>query len=255
MANPNLDIKTESSIESTASSRDAHSSSSATTLAVDIGGSGIKTIVLNPAGEPLSERLREKTPDPAKPDAVVAVIKRLADQQPEFDRVSVGFPGIVREGVIGSAVNLHNSWVGMNLAAALEDLLGKPVRIANDADVQGMGAIAGRGVELVITLGTGVGTALFVNGHLVPNLEMAHHPFRKGDTYEEQLGRAALEDIGQKRWNRRLQKALKNWQALFNCDRIYLGGGETKQITLDLPENVEIVPNTLGLLGGIALWK
>lgn len=225
------------------------------TLAVDIGGSGIKTIVLDEAGEPLTQRNRVPTPHPAQPEPVIQALASLAAEQGEFDRVSVGFPGVVRQGVIYTAVNLHPDWVKFNLKAVLSERLGKPVRVCNDADLQGLGAISGVGVELVITLGTGFGTALFVDGKLVPNLEGGHHPFRKGETYEQQLGRAALEQIGKKRWNKRLEQALKYWQNLFNCDRIYIGGGEAKKIAIDLPENVTIIPNISGLLGGIALWK
>ena len=225
------------------------------TLAVDIGGSGTKVIVLDEAGEKLTERARVETPRPATPEAVIEAIAQLATSQGEFDRVSVGFPGVVRNGVIGSAVNLDKSWVGCDLAGALSKQLQKPVRVANDADVQGLGAIKGEGVELVITLGTGFGSALFVNGKLVPNLEMGHHRFRKGDTYEEQLGRAALEEVGKKQWNSRLEKAIASLRHLFNFDHLYIGGGETKKITFDLPPDVSKVPNILGLLGGINLWK
>lgn len=225
------------------------------TLAVDIGGSGIKTIVLDEAGSPVTERNRTETPQPPKPEAVLGAIASLAASGGEFDRVSVGFPGVVRHGVTYTAVNLNPDWVGFDLALALQERLGKPVRVINDADMQGLGAISGQGVELVITLGTGFGSALFVDGKLVPNLEMGHHPFRKGETYEEQLGRAALEDVGQKKWNSRLEKAIATLQRLFNFDRLYIGGGEAKKITLDLPENVNIVPNMAGLLGGIALWR
>jgi len=107
----------------------------------------------------------------------------------------------------------------------------------------------------VVTLGTGFGSALFVDGHLVPNLEMAHHRFRKTESYEDQLGRAALEKVGKEKWNRRLKKAIDALEHLFNYDQLYIGGGETKNITLKLPSNIEIVPNVLGLLGGIALWQ
>lgn len=226
-----------------------------TTLAVDIGGSGVKVLCLDEAGEPLGDRARIETPQPGTPTAIISAVVELAAQQADFDRISVGFPGVVRSGVIETAANLDNAWIGFNLAQDLSERLKRPVRVANDADIQGLGAVQGQGVELVITLGTGFGSALFVNGKLVPNLEMGHHPFRKGDTYEEQLGRAALEKIGSKRWNRRLGKAIDNLQALFNCDRLYIGGGETKHIQLDLPPNVSIVPNILGLLGGIALWR
>jgi len=225
------------------------------TLAVDIGGSGIKVIVLDEAGTPLNERSRVETPNPAKPDAVINAIAQLASTQGEFDRVSVGFPGVIRGGVTETAANLDPEWIGFNLANALSQLLGKPVRVANDADVQGLGAISGQGVELVITLGTGFGSALFVDGKLVPNLELGHHRFRKGETYEEQLGRAALDEVGEKQWNIRLEKAIASLQHLFNYDFLYIGGGEAKKVKLQLPANTKIIPNITGLLGGIALWR
>ncbi len=225
------------------------------TLAVDIGGSGTKVLVLDESGHALTKRERLDTPQPATPEKILAAIAQLADTQGEFDRVSVGFPGVVRQGKIGTAANLDSSWIGFDLGGALSDLLGKPVRAANDADIQGLGAISGEGVELTITLGTGFGSALFVQGKLVPNLELGHHPFRKGNTYEEQLGRAALEEIGKKRWNNRLGKAIANLERLFNYDHLHIGGGETKNITLDLPSNASVVPNILGLMGGIALWR
>ncbi|MEM9088403.1 MAG: ROK family protein [Cyanobacteria bacterium P01_F01_bin.53] len=225
------------------------------TLAVDIGGSGVKALVLDEDGTPLGERDRIKTPKPATPKAVMAVIEKLADQQGDFDRVSVGFPGVVRNGVVYTAVNLHPDWVEYDLAGILAERVKRPVRVANDADLQGMGAISGEGVEMVITLGTGFGTALFTDGHLVANLEFGHQRFRKGQTYEEQLGRAALKEVGQKTWNNRLLKAINALSRGFNYDRLYLGGGEVKQIKVELPENVIVVSNVLGLLGGINLWK
>ena len=223
------------------------------TLSVDIGGSGIKVIVLDDRGNAISDRSRLKTPHPATPEAVIQTIATLAASQ-TYDRVAVGFPGVINNGVTKTAVNLDSSWVGFDLASALSDRLQKPVRVANDADIQGWGAVSGTGVELVITLGTGFGSALFVNGKLVPNLEMGHHPFRKGETYEEQLGRAALEKEGNKKWNKRLEKAIATLEHLFNYDRLYIGGGETKNISFELPSNAQIVPNVAGLLGGIRLF-
>ena len=223
------------------------------TLTVDIGGSGIKVMVLDSQGQPISDRQRLKTPNPAKPKQVIDTILTLAQSQ-EFDRVSVGFPGVVQHGLIKTAVNLDPDWLQYDLANNLSQLLAKPVKVANDADIQGFGAISGKGVELVLTLGTGFGSALFVDGKLVPNLEMGHHPFRKKETYEQQLGRAALEKEGQKKWNDRLVKALSTLEHLFNYDRLYIGGGETKNINFTLPDNAAIIPNISGLLGGIKLW-
>lgn len=224
------------------------------TLAVDIGGSGIKVMVLDEDGQPMTERDRVETPQPAKPEPVIAAIVGLAKGK-EFDRVSVGFPGVVKAGITKTAVNLDPDWLDVDLASILAQQLDKPVRVINDADMQGLGAIAGKGVELVITLGTGMGGALFLNGKLVPNLEPGHHEFRKGDTYEQQLGNAALEDVGKKKWNDRLSKAIAALEHFFNYDTLYIGGGNAKCITLDLPQNVKIVPNVSGLLGGIALWR
>ncbi len=228
---------------------------SISTLTVDIGGSGVKVMVLDEAGNPLTERSRVKTPQPPKPEAIIDAIADLAAGQGEFHRVSVGFPGVVRNGVTHSAVNLDPDWVGLDLATALSKRLGKPVRVVNDADMQGFGAISGKGVELVITLGTGFGTTLFVDGKLVPNLEIAHHPFRKGQTYEQKLGRAALQKDGKKKWNNLLEKAIATLEHMFNYDTLYIGGGEAKRIKFKLPSNVKIVPNVTGLLGGIALWR
>ena len=225
------------------------------TLAVDIGGSGIKAIVLDTSGNPQTERSRVETPQPPLTQPVISAISSLAAAQGEFDRVSVGFAGVVRRGVTETAANLDPEWIGFDLGSALVQSLAKPVRVANDADMQGLGATSGQGVELVITLGTGFGSALFLEGKLVPNLELGHHLFRKGETYEEQLGRRALDEVGSKKWNLRLEKAIASIQHLFNCDRLYIGGGEAKKITLDLPSNVKIIPNLSGLLGGIALWQ
>ena len=225
------------------------------TLAVDIGGSGIKVMVLDYQGKPVSERLRSATPSPPKPKAIVEVIRELASAAGPFHRVSVGFPGVVINGVVYTAVNLHPDWVRFDLAGALRQRLGKPVRVANDADIQGYGVIRGKGVELVLTLGTGLGTALFVNGHLVPNLELAHHPFRKRQTYEEQVGRAALDAIGEKRWNRRIRQMLELLGRIINYQVVYLGGGNAKKLEGPLPENARVVSNEAGLLGGIALWR
>jgi polyphosphate glucokinase len=218
------------------------------TLCIDIGGTGIKAIVLDPKAKPISERVRAVTPQPATPAAVLRVISALVKQQPAFDRVSVGFPGVVRNGVTETAFNLHPRWVGVKR-------LHKPVRVCNDADVQGFGIIKARGEEMVITLGTGMGCALFVNGVLVPNIELAHHPFRKGKSYEELLGIHGLKKLGKKKWNKVLRKAIATMEHLFNFDHLFIGGGNAKKIDGALPPRCSIAPNIAGLLGGIKLWE
>ena len=224
------------------------------TLCVDIGGSRTKAIVVDERGQPVTERVRLDTPRPALPDAVLGVIAQLAGQSGKFDRVAVGFPGVVQGGIVKSAPNLDPAWAGFDLDRALEASLKKPVRAANDAAVQGLGAISGKGLEMVITLGTGVGCALYSEGRLAVGLEMAHHPFRKGKTYEECLGNAALLDDGKKKWNRRLQEAIGHWERLVNYDRLFLGGGNTEFISFDLPANVIVSANQEGMYGGLGLY-
>ena len=225
------------------------------TLAVDIGGTGIKSMILDEKGTPLTERLREETPQPAVPEAVVDLIVKQAKQHGEFDRVSVGFPGVVHKGVVATAANLDKSWAGYDLASALSSRLDRPARVLNDADVQGYAAVSGEGVELVLTLGTGLGSALYINGNLLPNLELAHHPFIKGRTYEECVGARALKKVGRKRWNRRVAEMVQQLEKIINYQKLYIGGGNAKKITGQLPANVTIIDNTAGLLGGIALWR
>lgn len=225
------------------------------TLCIDIGGTGIKVIVLDSKSKPVSERARAVTPEPATPQACLRVIGDLVKRQPAFDRVSVGFPGVVRKGVIFTAFNLHPRWVNLNLAAELKKRLHKPVRVSNDADVQGFGAVKGKGVEMVITLGTGLGSALFVDGTMVPNIELGHHPFQKDMTYEDLLGKHGLKKLGKKKWNKTLREAIATMDALFNYDRLYIGGGNAHKIRGDLPPRTVIIPNVAGLLGGVKLWQ
>ena len=227
------------------------------TLSIDIGGSGLKAMLLDAAGKPVSERQRVLTPAIPTPEAVLPALDELRKMMGPCDRVSVGFPGVVKHGCTYAAFNLHPLWAtGFPLQAELEKLWKKPVRVGNDADVAGYGAIKGDGVELVITLGTGLGGALFTNGHLVPGLEIGHHIWRKkGMTYEDYLGRRGLDEFGKKIWNKLLQEAIKDTEALFNWDHLYLGGGNTKKIDFVMPKNVSIVPNESGILGGVALWR
>jgi polyphosphate glucokinase len=226
------------------------------TLTIDIGGSGLKMMVLDANGRAVSERIRAATPDVPKPEAVLAVLDELRLHIPAYDRVSVGFPGVIKQGVTLGAFNLDPGWRNFPLQAELERRWGRPVRAGNDADVAGYGAINGHGVELVLTLGTGLGAALFTKGRLCPGLELGHHIWRKkGMTYEDYLGRRGLDRFGKIKWNKYLLEAIATTEALFNWDHLYLGGGNTKKITFDLPSNVTIVSNESGLLGGVALWR
>jgi len=227
---------------------------SITTLAVDVGGTGIKAAALDQSGKMITERQKIKTPHNATPKKVIAIILELAKMAGGFDRVSVGFPGVIKNGVVYTAVNLGKGLKGFNLEAELAKKLKKPVRVANDADVQGLGCVTGHGDELVITLGTGFGSVLFVDGHRI-HLELGHHPFRYGKTYEDELGIKAFLKKGKKKWNRHLLEAIDELAKTFNYDRLYIGGGNAATINFKLPSNVKIVSNTDGLLGGIKLWQ
>jgi polyphosphate glucokinase len=227
----------------------------ARTLAIDIGGTGIKMLVLDADAQPVNERARTLTPKPATPEAVLEVIKIMAEAQPAFDRVAVGFPGIVKRGVTFSAPNLGSDpWLKFPLQEHVQTIVGRPVRVMNDADLQGYGVIAGQGVELALTLGTGLGAGLYIDGILVPNLELGHHPWKKEKTYEERLSDAELQEIGKKHWSRRVFEMIEQLAPIFNYDMLYLGGGNAEHIKGDLPANVKLFSNVQGMAGGVRLW-
>ena len=226
------------------------------TLCIDIGGSGLKAMLVDAKGHPVCDRQRVVTPAIPTPRAVLKGLDALHALIPaDFDRISVGFPGVVKKGVTYTAANLHPLWYGFPLEKELAKRWKKPVRLANDAAVQGYGAIKGDGVELAITLGTGLGSSLFTDGRLCPGLELGHHPWKRDREYEDYLGRRGLDKYGKKRWNKFLQEAIEQTAKLFNWDHLYLGGGNTKKIDFKPGKNIEIVSNEAGLLGGVALWR
>ena len=226
------------------------------TLSIDIGGTGIKMVVLDSEAKPLTERTRELTPKPASPPAVLQVIGVQIPKHGPFDRVSVGFPGVVKSGVIKTAPNLDTSlWENQKLEVEIAGLSKRPTRVINDADLQGYGVIRGHGVEMVLTLGTGLGCGLYVDGVLFPNLELAHHPFKKNKTYEDLVSDAELARVGKKRWSKRVLDMLDQLQPIFNYDFVYLGGGNAKKIKLTLPPNASRFENVEGMRGGVRLWK
>ena len=229
----------------------------ARTLAVDIGGTGIKLALLDSAGRLIGKRLRLPTPPPpVAPEAIAAAVDAASAKLGDFDRASVGFPGAVRDGRVLTAPNLGTElWAGFDLQTALAERWKKPVRVMNDADVQGFGAIQGEGVEMVLTLGTGAGTSIFRNGQIMPHLELAHHPVHDNKTYDEYIGKLALEKAGKKKWNKRVAHVIDILRRLVNFDHLYIGGGNAKLIKSALPSDVTIVPNSDGLTGGIALWR
>lgn len=225
-------------------------------LAIDVGGSHLKAAVLDADGNMLTERVRVETPLGLDPDQFVLVLQRLVAELPPYDRIAVGFPGRVRDGIVRTAPLLHHdSWHGYPLAERLGLALGRPCRLGNDADVQGLAVIEGQGLEMVITLGTGFGSALYEHGRLCPHLELAHAPFRKGETYNEQVGDAARRRIGERKWQRRVLRAIDNMRTLVDFDHLYVGGGNARRLAVELPADVSIVDNDAGIRGGAWLWR
>ena len=239
------------------------------TLAIDIGGTGLKASVLDVMGAMLVDRVRVPTTYPLAPQTLIDALRTLVAPLPAYDRIAAGFPGMVRGGRVVSAPHfvtqdgpgtrvvplLVAAWSGYDLAAALEKELGKPARVANDADLQGGAVVKGEGLEVVITLGTGLGTAIYHEGHLAPHIELAHHPFRKGQTYDEQIGDAARKRVGKKKWNKRVREAVRNIDTLLLFDHLYVGGGNTVHLDIDLGPKATIVDNSAGITGGLRLWE
>ncbi|MEO5947129.1 MAG: ROK family protein [Chitinophagaceae bacterium] len=223
-------------------------------LSVDIGGSSIKAASLNRDGKIVTDYKKLPTPSKATPDAVLFTIQKLSKEF-EYDKVAAGFPGYIKNGIVHTAPNLGTkSWAGINLAEKLKETLQKPARVINDADMQGLGLISGKGFEMVVTLGTGFGTAFFKNGMLLPHLEIAHHPIKKDKTYDEYIGKTALKKCGKKKWNKRIQFILSVLKTVFNYDTLYIGGGNAKKIDFRLEDNIKNVANIDGIDGGARLW-
>jgi polyphosphate glucokinase len=239
------------------------------TLAIDVGGSGLKAVVLAPDGRMVSDRNRRETPYPCTPPVLLDELTALATTQPEYDRVSVGFPGAIRKGRVREVPafsrrgpglppdpELVALWTGFELETALAERFGKPTRVANDADVQGSAVISGHGMELVITLGTGVGCAVFFDGVLLPHMELSHGRFGHGHSIEVACGDNERQKVGKDAWRDRVMDALDALEAMVLPDHLYIGGGNAKKVDADkLGPNRTLVPNISGLLGGIALWE
>lgn len=225
-------------------------------LAIDVGGSHIKATILNEAGEGQMDYKRVVTPAKATPAGVIGTILQLVKDMPDYGKVSVGFPGYVRSGIVYTAPNLGSEyWKKIDLGQQISNALHKPVRLVNDADQLGLGVVSGKGYEMAVTLGTGFGTALLIDGHLLPHLELSNHPISKGRDYDAYVGERALEKAGKVKWNRRMAKVLAVLKDVFNYDRLYLGGGNTDKLTITLADNVHLFTNKEGIKGGARLWQ
>lgn len=243
------------------------------TLAVDCGGGGIKASVLDAAGTLHVPPVRVPTPYPLPPERLVTTVVELARDLPPADRATVGMPGMVRHGVVIAtphyvtrsgprsrvAPDLVAAWAGRDMAAALTGALGVPTLVLNDAEVHGAGVVAGSGLELVLTLGTGLGSALFDGGVLAPHLELSHAPVRWGVTYDAYLGEHERRRLGDAAWSRRVRRAVEGLRPVVHWDRLYLGGGNARRVrpaTVEaLGDDVVVVPNSAGIVGGARAWQ
>jgi polyphosphate glucokinase len=225
-------------------------------LCIDIGGTGLKAAIVGADGKFLVARVRVKTPKDRRPQKIIALLTQLVKPLGAFDCVTIGFPGPIKRGKVIAAPHLGTpQWAGFALEDAMRKKLGKPVRLLNDADVQGLAAVRGKGVELVCTLGTGFGTAWFRDGELLPHMDLAHLATHKKNDFDNYIGEATRLKIGDKDWNRRVQKLIAVLQSVFNYDQLYFGGGNSARIAFKLPRHVSIVDNDAGMEGGAFAWK
>jgi polyphosphate glucokinase len=235
-----------------------------TVLGIDIGGSGIKGAPVDVAeGALTDERYRLETPRPATPDAVVSVLAKVAGHWKGADAVGVTFPGVVHNGVIGTAANLDPSWIGVDAGALFTEHTGRRAIVLNDADAAGVAEVAFgagrnvRGVVLLLTFGTGIGSALFLDGRLVPNTELGHLELNGADAELHASDRVREEqDLSWTDWAGRLQDYLQVVERLLNPDLIVLGGGVSKKADRFLPNvkvGTPVVPavlqNNAGIVG------
>ena len=207
-------------------------------LGIDIGGSGIKGAPVNvETGELLGNRIRIPTPQPGNPEQVLEVIRSIVHHFGHQGKIGAGFPGVVRQGVVETAANVSSEWVGQNLAVLIEDATGCPAVGLNDADAAGLAEMrfgVGKQYEndhvLFLTIGTGIGSALFVNRSLWPNSELGHLQIRGKDA-EHFAGDGVRQtnDLSWKKWGKKLQKVLQVYDLLFNPDVIIIGGGVSKK--------------------------
>ncbi|MDR1294184.1 MAG: ROK family protein [Bifidobacteriaceae bacterium] len=248
------------------------STPSPSTLCIDCGGGGIKAAVLDAEGTAHAQPARIPTPYPLPPARLLRVVRTMAAQLPACERVTMGLPGMIRHGVVIWTPHYINrggprtrvdpdlvaAWTGFDMAAALGESLGVPALVLNDAEVHGAGVIAGTGLELVVTFGTGLGSALFDGGALAPHLELSHAPFTRTDTIDEYIGEHERKALGDPIWSRRVRKVIVALRPVVRWDRLYVGGGNSRMITpttlAKFEDDIVVVSNTAGISGGARAW-
>jgi len=233
------------------------------TLGIDIGGSGIKGAIVDlKTGELLSERVRIPTPQKSKPKKIATVINNILTELNYKGVIGVGFPGVVKDGRTLSAANIHNNWINCNAAEMIKESTGQKTYILNDADAAGlaemrfgMGKKHSKGLVLFLTIGTGIGSAFFLNGNLIPNTELGHLEVN-GKEAEARASDAIrqIKDLTWQVWAARFSEVLRTYEKLFNPDLFILGGGISSRFNkyskyLDI--KTKTVPAKLENLAGI----
>ncbi|QPC81169.1 ROK family protein [Phototrophicus methaneseepsis] len=233
-------------------------------MGIDIGGSGIKGAPVDlDRGELASDRCRIPTPHPAKPEAVTDVVAQIIQSFQWNGPIGCTFPAIMKDGIAYSAANVDDDWIGTDAQRLIQRKTGDPVKVINDADAAGLAEMrygAGRGkmgVVIVLTIGTGIGSAIFIDGHLVPNTELGHLEIR-GKEGEHRASDKVREDknLSWKKWAKRLNEYFQHVEFLFSPDLFIVGGGVSKKYDKYFPYldlRTEIVPaqlrNEAGIIG------
>ncbi|MDN6429709.1 MAG: ROK family protein [Propionibacterium sp.] len=243
------------------------------TLAVDCGGGGIKASVVDEGGTLTAPARRTPTPYPLPPELLVRTVQDLAASLPIATRVTMGIPGMIRHGVVIATPHyitregprskivpdLVAAWDHFDMRRALSSALGLPTLVLNDAEVAGAGVIAGKGLEMIITLGTGLGNSVFDAGHLAPHVEVSQGFVRWGLTYDDYIGEHERLRLGDAHWSRRVRRVVEGLRPMYMWDRLYIGGGNSKRITttnrVRMGEDVVMVPNDAGIVGGVRAWS
>jgi polyphosphate glucokinase len=243
------------------------------TLAIDCGGLSLKASVLDGAGTLHAQPIKIPTPYPLSPTRLIEAFNELAGVLPAFDRLTIGMPGMIRHGVVVHTPHYINTkgpltkvdpellelWRGFDMQSAVSKYFNKPALVMNDAEVHAAGLISGSGLEVVMTLGTGLGFCMFDGGKLAPHFELSHAPVRRSTSYDTWIGEHERRRLGDMFWSRRIQSMVDDLRPVFWWDRLYIGGGNSRRIRPEilqtLGDDVVIVSNTAGILGGVRAWE
>ena len=243
-----------------------------TTLTVDCGGTGIKASVLDKGGKVLIDFPYLKTPYPLSPSKLISIIDDFVNADNRIKRVTVGLPGMIRGGkviVIPHYVNasgprgvldphLKKAWYGFDMQSMLKKKLKLPTLVLNDAEVHASAVITGKGLETVLTFGTGLGSAIFSDGVIAPHLEISHATIRYGKSIDSWIGEQARRRLGNQLWSRRVKSLIQELYPMIIWDKLYIGGGNAQRISKSALKSfdykVKIISNSAGVTGGVKAW-